>query len=343
MIYVNQENVPQESFLNLLESTKTNIQNTFILNGTPTKINGVEFEGVVFNEMINSSKNTDFNGHIQQTGLHSFPDIIAKKLFGVEVKMTVSDRWTSTGNSVLESTRISDVETIYIFFGKFGNQFEAKYRKYQECLYDVGVTHSPRYKIDMDLAANASIFDKLEVPYDVFRKEENQIKRLKEYYRKQLKAGEELWWIDQAEDTPIVSPVIKQLRSFDISVRDRFINECMILFPEIFGQSTTKFERPVVYLVASYNAVTSNIRDFFTAGGQMKVFINGDYLIIPRIMYNLYLRSKEINYLINSIPIKTLSYYWNTTIKSSPLSVWLKMINRYSDIASIVFNAGLQS
>ena len=192
MIYVNQENVSEDSFVSLLETTRNVINTEFAENGIPANINGVSFEGIVFDKMVASSENTDFYGNIEQTGLLTFPDIVARRLYGVEVKMTTGDKWVSTGNSVLETTRIESVETIYMFFGKFGRNFEARYRKYQECLYDVGVTHSPRYKINMELPQGQSIFDKIGVEYDVFRKEASPIKRLKDYYRGQLREGEEL-------------------------------------------------------------------------------------------------------------------------------------------------------
>lgn len=341
MIYVNQENVSEGSFVSLLENTKTNIKNTFAQKGIPKNISGLIFEEVVFDGMVECSKETDFNGHIEQTGAHAFPDIVAKKLFGVEVKMTISDKWISTGNSVLESTRVSDVETIYMFFGKFGNDFDAKYRKYQDCLYDVGVTHSPRYKIDMNLADNASIFNKINVDYDTFRKEVNPIKRLKEYYRNQLKPGEELWWIDPTSEETTVSPVIQSFALLDQSVKDRFINECIILFPEIFGSSTSKFERTAAYLITNYNAVSSHLRDYFTASGQVDVFINGNHARLPRILYNLYIRAKDINTLIHNISPQKLSYYWNAEVGDSPIETWEKILRRYSPSAVTVFEAGL--
>lgn len=39
-----------------------------------------------------------------------FPDIIAEKYYGVEVKSTKENHWTSTGSSIVESTRDKNVE-----------------------------------------------------------------------------------------------------------------------------------------------------------------------------------------------------------------------------------------
>jgi len=342
MIYVN-ANITEDSFVSLLETTKINIDNRFTGNNPLRVSNGVAFEGVVYDEMLIASENTDFFGAIEQTGLLTFPDIVARKLFGVEVKMTSGDKWLSTGNSVLENTRVESVETIYMFFGKFGRVFESKYRKYQDCLYDVGVTHSPRYKIDMNLPIGMSIFDKIGVPYDVFRKEEYPIKRLKEYYKNQLQEGEELWWIDLAAEEPIVSPVIRSLRLLDKDVREKFIVECMILFPEIFGgERNTKFERAAAYLITEYNAVCSYLRDYFTAGGTEILFIEGRNIAVPRILFNLYNRSQRIAEYIEYLPSSLLIYYWNKPNQANKLQAWLNILNSHSELAVKVFQAGLQ-
>lgn len=341
MIYVNQENVSEGSFVSLLETTK-NVINTEYANGFPAGINGVAFEGVVYNKMVEASENTDFYGSVEQTGLLTFPDIVARKLYGVEVKMTVSDKWISTGNSVLETTRIETVETIYMFFGKFGRNFEARYRKYQDCLYDVGVTHSPRYKINMDLPEGESIFDKIGVPYNVFRKEASPIKRLKEYYRGQLREGEELWWIDPATEENTVSPVIRSLRLLDKDVRDRFLIECMILFPEIFGNDrNTKFERAAAYLITDYNAICSYLRDYFTSGGKKSLIIEGNTVRVPKILFHLYNRSRQITEVIEQMPSSLLTYYWNRPSQENRLNTWLALVNVYSERAVQVFNAGV--
>ena len=345
MILVNKENITESTFTSLLEVTKSEIIKQYSKN-VPKVINGNVFETAVYNQMLISANNTHFHGHIEQTGTYSFPDIVARKLYGVEVKMTKEDKWISTGNSVLESTRIPSVETIYMFFGKFGKAFDVKYRKYQECLYDVGVTHSPRYKIDMDLQDGHSIFDKLNVDYNVFRKEPNSIKRLKGYYKKQLKAGEELWWIGDTTDSISVSPIIRSLSKFEKGDKEKFITECLILFPEIFSNSTIKFERAAAYLITNYNAVSSNLRDSFTSGGRMTISIKGVHQTISKLLYNFFLRAKNIKELIQDIPKDKLEYYWGVKINDEPLKMWKYLIKESSkediDIIS-VFNEGLKN
>jgi len=172
MIYVEKPNAKEKDFIFLLEKSKG--LTIGFLKGKKN-ISPTYFETVVYEKMSDAAKDTNFEGRIRQTGPHAFPDIVANKFFGVEVKMTLSDHWTSTGNSVLESSRIEDVEKIYIMFGKFGGKLDIKYRLYQECLPEVSVTHSPRYRIKMDLPVGKSIFDKLGIDYNKLRKDANPI------------------------------------------------------------------------------------------------------------------------------------------------------------------------
>ena len=102
---------------------------------------------------------------------HSFPDIITEKYFGVEVKSTQSDKWTSTGSSIVETTRDSNVSNIYMLFGKLGGTPpEFRCRPYQDCLCNIAVTHSPRYMIDMEIRdkKEKTIFEKIDIPYNKF-------------------------------------------------------------------------------------------------------------------------------------------------------------------------------
>lgn len=55
-----------------------------------------------------------------------FPDIVAEKYYGIEVKSTKEDHWTSTGSSILETTRIENVDDIYMLFGKKEGMTEEK-------------------------------------------------------------------------------------------------------------------------------------------------------------------------------------------------------------------------
>ena len=332
MIFIDKHNVPEDSFLSLLSNIKSGCLTELQKIGAQAiKLNGDEFETMVYKNSLKSSTNTEFEGHVVQTGPHAFPDIIAKKYFGIEVKTTKENKWSSTGNSILETTRVDGVEHIYMFFGKLAGGVDIKYRPYQDCLYAIGVTHSPRYKIDMNLSEGETIFDKMEISYDELRKRKNPISKIKDYYKKQLKDGGELWWIDPQVEDKTVSPIIKPFRILSKIEQERFIIETMILFPEIFGRSQTKYERPAAYLITDYNSVSSSLRDIFTAGGQVTISVNDIDILVPKIFSHLMENAKEIQSLLDKLSEEKLKYYWRTEqIKSPRVEQWKQMLDYHT-------------
>ena len=116
-----------------------------------------------------SSMGTPFQGTIKKIAGQKFPDIVANKYFGVEVKRSKDEKWMTIGGSINESTRVDGVERIFVTFGKLVKPVEFRSRPYEDCLSDVAVTHYPRYRIDMNLQKGNSIFDKMKTTYDDLR------------------------------------------------------------------------------------------------------------------------------------------------------------------------------
>ncbi|MFH1386274.1 MAG: hypothetical protein ABIH50_01240 [bacterium] len=318
-----------KEFVNLLENAKTvALAKLHALGSNVNKLDSSTMEGLVLSSIMEASAGTKFADKIVRGSLHAFPDIIIDNKYGVEVKMTIGNKWTSTGNSILESTRVEQVEEIYLFFVKIGGRIDVKFRLYQECLNDIAVTHSPRYMIDMDLPNGKSIFDKIGIKYNDLRSKPNPIHHIKDYYRKQLSDGEELWWIDQESTS---TPIIKGYGNLSASDQEKFIIESMILFPEIFGNSNLKYSRPSAYLFTEYNAISSNMRDKFTAGGQAIVSIRGKDIKIPKIMLKLVNRSKEISSTIAGMDKDKLAHYWRADKISDPvIEQWKNILDSKS-------------
>lgn len=153
-----------ESLLNRVASNMELILNTDI--DRYSKLSGNQFEDLAFDIFVKESIGTPFENTLYHTADRDFPDIVAMDVFGVEVKATKKDDWTSIGNSILESSRVQSVEKIYILFGKLGGIPQVKYRDYESCLKGISVTHYPRYQIDMQLPEGESIFEKIGIPYD---------------------------------------------------------------------------------------------------------------------------------------------------------------------------------
>jgi hypothetical protein len=290
-------------------------------------LKGNKLEPYIGGIMTELAVNTVFENSIKVIGGQKFPDIVANKFYGVEVKTTTQNHWKTTGNSVLESTRVKDVERIFMLFAKLASPIEFKCRPYEECLSEVVVTHSPRYLIDMNLPLGKTIFDKMDTSYDTLRKKENPLGYVVDFYKSKLKAGEQLWWIDN-NNTSNLS--IKIWKNIDKEKQKEIISKIMVYFIEIFGNNNkAKFERIPAWLVTREGIVTPNIRDLFTAGGKDKIIVGAKtYEKIPRIFINLF---ENLDFTIETL-VKTsaieLSEYWGIkTTERKKISDWIDLVS----------------
>jgi hypothetical protein len=280
--------------------------------------------------MTEQSKATIFENAILRTRDREFPDIIISGYFGVEVKATKKDDWHSIGNSVLESSRFDSVKYIFIFFGKLGGDVDVKYRTYEDCLSGIAVTHFPRYKINMDLVEGNSIFNLMDTPYEEIRTSKKPIKYIREYYKKQLGSGQALWWLDDdVEHATVDSPMIKNFNSIAATDKADIIAELMVIFPEIFSKSTQKYERIPAYLTTKHSIVSSNLRDVFSAGGAIRVTIDGKHHTLPHIAGLLMDTSEKIKTQLATLDPKTISSFWEFEISDNLEKTWVNIIDKY--------------
>lgn len=295
-----------------------------------------EFETDTYDALCNVAKGTDFESTIFLLSGNAFPDIVVKKFYGVEVK-TSQKSWKSTGNSVLESTRVRDVERIYIFFAKLSNPIGFKYRLYQECLYDIAVTHSPRYLIDMDLSEGKSIFNQMGLSYDQLRSKENPIKPFVDYYRKLAKPGEEPWWMDTET---LLKPTVSLWSNLEKEKKDELRIEAMARFPELFGRSQAKYHALSAWLAARHGVVDSSLRDRFSAGGQCTLKIaTKSYSKLPRVFAYLQQDLSEISQCVKRLSSDEAAFYWklSTPPKTSKLvQYWAqKVVEQIEDDSNL--------
>jgi hypothetical protein len=330
VVSVNSESNKNE-FNALLNSTiiELNVQ----AKKSPKKIEqlkGNKLEPYVGDVMTELAEGTAFENSIEVIGGQKFPDIVAKKFYGIEVKTTTQNHWKTTGNSVLESTRVEDVERIFMLFGKLGNPIEFKCRAYEECLSEVVVTHSPRYLIDMNLEKGKTIFDKINTPYDTLRQMQNPIKSITDYYKSKLKPGQDLWWIQDTEQASNL--VINIWNNLNPNEKQEIKNRAMVYFPEVFSNRGDKFARLAIWLVTKESVVCPNIRDLFTAGGKDDYLIkNNIYKHIPRIYIKLFENIDSVlDTLINTSSIE-LTEYWNEkTSEKKKVMDWIELVSMKS-------------
>ena len=227
----------------------------------------------VLSAMKEQCKGTSFlPDDIQLVSGQRFPDIIASKHFGVEVKSTKENKWVSTGSSIVESTRIEDVNHIYMLFGKLGGKpIEFKCKPYYNCLYDIAVTHSPRYLIDMEITQERTIFSKMGIEYDKFRLSEDPISTVRSYYLEKIKKEKRMampWWIGSET---VTSPTLRLWsgRSLDQEKQNIYKAQLLILFPTEICNSN--YDRATLWLCIRHSIINTHFRDLFTAGGQVQI------------------------------------------------------------------------
>ncbi len=290
---------------------------------------GRNLEPFVKDIMSEIAIGTPFENSIELIGGQKFPDIVANKYYGIEVKTTTQNHWKTTGNSVLESTRVNDVERIFMLFAKLASPIEFRCRPYEEVLSEVVVTHSPRYLIDMNLEKGKTIFDKIKMPYDTLRKKENPIKPLVNYYKSKLKAGEELWWMDSENGNDSSNIVIRIWNNLPQNEKQELKNSSMIFFPELFGNRSDKFNRVAIWLATRKSIVCPNIRDLFTAGGKVDIIIGTKkYDRVPRIFLNLFQNLPQILENIVKISPIELSEYWEIkTSEKNKIFDWIDIVS----------------
>ncbi len=245
--------------------------------------------------------------NIELVSGNKFPDIIIDKtIYGVEIKSTQKDAWTSTGSSIVESTRCDGIERIFMLFGKLGGHPEFRCKPYQFCLSNIAVTHSPRYLIDMCLNENDNIFSKLNIEYDSFRKlnENEKICHVRDFLKKRAKRikqekdkYEMPWWLGETTNANL-----RFFNDVDEKIQENLIARMYILFPSfLFSNDKYKYKTASLWLCTRHSILAYNIRDLFSAGG--KITQVGNRILgkeYPKILENLYKEMPHILKLLDN-------------------------------------------
>lgn len=232
--------------------------------------NGEDFEACVVEAVHATLEKHGITANVYYTpGGHAFPDIVIEfpsgERYGIEVKSSsssTSKSWKINGNSVLGSTKENVIDT-YIIFGKtaIGNQ-GFRFKRYEEAVANVAVTHSPRYAIDMDIAPDETFFVKSGLSYRQISESNDPIGLITAYFKSQ---GQRAWWL--SDSTPAAIRMFSDLSS---SERNTLIGYCFAHFPEVFSNSQNKFSRCAMWLATEHSIVSSSLRDNFSAGGRFE-------------------------------------------------------------------------
>lgn len=263
---------------------------------------------------------------------HSFPDIKATDFYGIEVKSTKEDKWTSIGSSIIESTRNVTVENIYMLFGKLGGVFpEFRFRPYQDCLSDIAVTHLPRYLINMDLSDKENIFVKMNNPYDNFRllEEHEKISEVRKYYIQKAKAEgkkEMPWWMGETSNVNL-----SFYNDLPTETKNEMMVRCYIIFYSMYDSDPqARYKTIAFWLCNHYSLLCPNMRDFFSAGGICSIPINGVITQCPHIVGELLEKIPYIKKLLDNPDedlIKDIENFWDFQYdKFNLFDSWINML-----------------
>ncbi|MGX7076884.1 hypothetical protein [Globicatella sanguinis] len=293
--------------LNIMRKEKNDSR--FSRKTTPT-----EFEKLVVDASYLVIKNQNINCAIDYTeGGHAFPDIVYhfddNISYGIEVKSSTQSKasetsWTILGNSILGSTRI-DVDDLFIIYIKVGdNGCFIKSARYEDSVSDVAVTHSPRFKLDLNQSASASFFARSGISYNELKDSINPIGIVTDYFKKE---GLTAWWI--AESTPAI---IRNWNELNNEEKNELLAKGLALFPEIiYSKSSDKYKNLSKWLVANFSVVDSSLRDKFTAGGRSNLS-SGDnqYLNFPKIYETFQQLSEYFLEEIKNVSVQDIEEYW---------------------------------
>jgi hypothetical protein len=323
----------KDIFNTLLSSTTAELNNHAQKSAKKiSQLLGRNLEPYVRDIMTEQAVGTVFENSIELIGGQKFPDIVANRFYGIEVKTTTQNHWKTTGNSVLEGTRVDSVERIFMLFAKMADPIEFRSRAYEEVLAEVVVTHSPRYLIDMNLEIGKTIFDKIKMPYDELRGQENPIRPIVDYYKSKLKPGEELWWMDADNNSKPSNFIIRIWSNLSPEEREELKSRAMVYFPELFGNGNDKFGRLAIWLVTREATVCPNVRDLFTAGGRGDLILDNKlYNNVPRIILNLFSNFPNIMQVLLDTSAPELSEYWGVkTIEKNKIGTWIEMVSHHA-------------
>lgn len=275
------------------------------------KLSGSDFEKVVYDSLIEAGFNKDSITYSTQ----KFPDFILEDKedgvrVGVEVKKTDGVKWEVIGGSIYESLR-NDVNDTYVLMAKLGgDKPEVRFRRYEECIADLKVTHSPRFYLNLDLEEGEDYLTKnnakdlMVLPGDELNRKIRQLLRTKK----------STWW--SGGETTSFSDLSKEEREI-------YLNEGIALFPQVFKGDYHEF---TPWLVYSCFVWCGNVRDLFSAGGNKFVEELGIY--VSAIMYRTLSNAKGIRQRILEMTDEEQKKVWGKTAetKEEGIETWIGLV-----------------
>lgn len=305
------------AYIEMLHEVKETIENKLQneKNGEKDvkKMTGTDFENVVYDSLIEVGFDKNEISHSAQ----KFPDFVLEDLkdgdkIGVEVKKTDSAKWEVIGGSIFESLK-NDIEDTYVLMAKLGGEKpEVRLRKYEECIADLKVTHSPRFYLNLDLKEGEDYLTKNDAR-DLLELSGDELNRK---IRKLLRTQKSTWWSEG--ETIAFADLPQEEKSI-------YLNEGIALFPEVFRGDYSKF---TPWLVYSCFVWCGNVRDIFSAGGNK--YVKEIDIDVSAVMYRALQNSESVIQRINVMTEVEQKKFWGKSTDSidERLNVWLELVEK---------------
>lgn len=287
------------------------LQNEKIGDKDVQKMTGADFENVVYDSLIEAGFEKEEISHSTQ----KFPDFVLEDLsdgdkIGVEVKKTDAAKWEVIGGSIYESLK-NDIEDTYVLMAKLGgDKPEVRLRKYEECIDDLKVTHSPRFYLNLDLEEGADYLTRNDAK-DLLELSGDELNRK---IRKLLRTQKSTWWSEG-----------KTVAFSDLPQEEKgiYLNEGIALFPEVFRGDYRKF---TPWLVYSCFVWCGNVRDIFSAGGNK--YVEDMHIYVSAIMYRALQNAENIRQRIVEMTEDEQIKFWGVSAEniSERIDKWLQLV-----------------
>lgn len=237
---------------------------------------------------------------------------------GVEVKKTDSAKWEVIGGSIYESLK-NDIEDTYVIMAKLGgDKPEVRLRKYEECIDDLKVTHSPRFSLNLDIREGEDYLTRNDAK-DLLELSGDELNRK---IRQLLRTPRSTWW-SEGETVSFA----------DLSQEEKgiYLNEGIALFPEVFKGDYRKFTPWLVYCCLVW---CGNIRDIFSAGGDK--YVEDMHIYVSAIMYRTLQNVTSIKQRIIEMTEEEQINFWGKSTKDigERIDNWLELVEKNLKISS---------
>ena len=315
----------RSAFETLLQATSDSLREAIRI---APSMDNIEFEDSVFRAMKEKAIGTPFENTISKTERGAFPDIVANQIYGVEVKQVQKQSSRTRGNSIFESTRTKGLEEIYLMMcWDAAKGAQISWCKYQDAVAGVVITHSPRYLLDANLSEGDSLFDKINVDYDTFRKMTQA--EMMDYVRGLYQTDEsskDLWWLETRDRKPL-----RLLEAFDDNDAEahKLTGEAFFLCPQVFGDDNKRKYAAVVAYWLSQGIVSQVVRDKFSSGGRKNI----GSVEVTQVLYRSAVKRKQnILDAADSVDDEVICQFWGVDTPpphDKRIQHWLLLVRQF--------------